>query len=85
MKNFIAILILGLLQNPGILGQKKICKHNFYENNEVDIYFGTAQFLSAKKIEILEKKRTISANYFIIATGTSPYRPPRLILVTLKL
>ena len=73
-------------QNPDIhqylkMAEKTICKQeqlrtNFYENNEVDIYFGTAQFLSAKKIEILEKKRTsLSANYFIIATGTSPYRP----------
>ena len=76
-------------QNPDIhqylkMAEKTICKQeqlrtNFYENNEVDIYFGTAQFLSAKKIEILEKKRTsLSANYFIIATGTSPYRPPEI-------
>ena len=61
-----------------IYKQEKL-RTNFYENNKVDVYFGTAQFLSSKKIEILEKKKTtVDADNFIIATGTSPYRPQEI-------
>jgi NAD(P) transhydrogenase len=45
--------------------------------HEVDRYSGTARFLSANKIEIMNALGTqeIEGNIILIATGSSPYRP----------
>ena len=48
--------------------------------------FTLAQFLSSKKIEILEKKKTtVDADNFIIATGNLLTVRKKLILTTLRL
>ncbi len=50
-------------------------KQMFYDKNKIDTYYGQAHFLAKNKIEIKNLKKKITAENFIIATGTSPYRP----------
>jgi NAD(P) transhydrogenase len=49
---------------------------DFYERNHVPIYKGRASFLDANTIKLIGKRKKLSADYFIIATGSRPYRPP---------
>ena len=50
----------------------------FYSRNRIDLFFGEARFLDEKRIEVRETSRgneILKADDFIIATGSSPYRP----------
>lgn len=50
----------------------------FYARNRVDLMIGTAQFVDASRIQLHLPdgvKEIISADKFVIATGSSPYRP----------
>ena len=49
---------------------------DFYERNQIPIYKGKACFIDKKSIKLIGKRKKLSAHYFIIATGTSPYHPP---------
>ncbi len=49
---------------------------DFYERNRIPIYKGKASFLDKKTIKLIGKRKKLSANYFVIATGSSPYHPP---------
>ena len=51
----------------------------FYERNSVPIFHGQARFRDAHSIEVCDQyggKRELSAEAFVIATGSRPYRPP---------
>lgn len=51
----------------------------FYERNSVPVFHGQARFRDLHTIEVLDQfggHRELSADAFIIATGTRPYRPP---------
>ncbi len=49
---------------------------DFYDRNRIPIYKGRASFLDKHTIKLVGKRKKLSANYFIIATGSSPYHPP---------
>jgi NAD(P) transhydrogenase len=49
---------------------------NFYERNQVPVFKGKASFLDKNTIKLIGKRKKLSADYFIIATGSSPYHPP---------
>ncbi|MEX0963394.1 MAG: Si-specific NAD(P)(+) transhydrogenase [Pseudohongiellaceae bacterium] len=49
---------------------------DFYERNQIPIYKGRASFLDKKTIKLVGKRKKLSANYFVIATGSRPYHPP---------
>ncbi|HWB08607.1 MAG TPA: Si-specific NAD(P)(+) transhydrogenase [Pirellulales bacterium] len=51
----------------------------FYERNSVPIFHGQAQFCDPHRLEVLDQfggRRELTADAFVIATGTRPYRPP---------
>jgi NAD(P) transhydrogenase len=53
-------------------------RRSFYERNHVPIFRGQAQFIDPHTIEIAEEKgaaERITAEHFVIAVGSRPYRP----------
>jgi NAD(P) transhydrogenase len=55
-------------------------RQNFYNRNEVPVIQGAARFLDPHTIEVVDESgkavSQMAADYFIIATGSRPYRPP---------
>jgi NAD(P) transhydrogenase len=49
---------------------------DFYERNRVPIFRGRANFVDANTVKLVGKRKKLSADYFIIATGARPYHPP---------
>lgn len=49
---------------------------DFYERNQIPIIKGRASFLDTKTIKIVGKRKKLTADHFIIATGSRPYHPP---------
>ena len=62
-----------------VIEQQVNMRRGFYERNRVPVIRGRARFVSANVIEAQEEsgaRRTLSAEAFVIATGSRPYRPP---------
>jgi NAD(P) transhydrogenase len=62
-----------------VIRQQEDMRRSFYERNNVPIYTGEGRFLDDHTIEVDEPKRAIeqlTADYFVIATGSRPWRPP---------
>ena len=56
-------------------------RRRYYERNRVPIYAGHARFLDQHTVAVeplLGSPTKISADYFIIATGSRPYHPPEV-------
>jgi len=51
-------------------------RSDFYERNRVPVIQGRACFIDKHTIKLLGKRKKLSADYFIIATGSRPYHPP---------
>ena len=49
---------------------------DFYERNRIPIIHGRAEFLDRHTIKLIGKRKKLSADFFIIATGSRPYHPP---------
>ncbi len=49
---------------------------DFYDRNRIPVYKGRASFLDKNTIKLVGKRKKLSADYFVIATGSSPYHPP---------
>ena len=53
----------------------------YYARNRIDLYFGHGAFIDDHTLEVTEQggntERLIASNY-LIATGSSPYHPPRV-------
>jgi NAD(P) transhydrogenase len=49
---------------------------DFYERNHVPIIKGRAEFIDSHTVKLIGKRRKLTADHFIIATGSRPYRPP---------
>jgi len=49
---------------------------DFYDRNRIPIYKGRASFLDKNTIKLVGKRKKLSADHFVIATGSSPYHPP---------
>jgi NAD(P) transhydrogenase len=62
-----------------VIRQQEDMRRSFYERNRVPIYSGHARFVDPHTIEVGELKgaqERITADNFIIAVGSRPYRPP---------
>jgi NAD(P) transhydrogenase len=53
-------------------------RSDFYERNQVPIFKGRASFVDKNTIKLVSKRKKLSADYFIIATGSRPYHPPNV-------
>ena len=58
-----------------IISQQVAMRRSFYDRNDVPILRGTAQFKDEHSITV-DGCEPVTAKYFVIATGTRPYRPP---------
>ncbi|HUY92219.1 MAG TPA: Si-specific NAD(P)(+) transhydrogenase [Pirellulales bacterium] len=62
----------------GVIEKQVEMRLGFYERNSVPIFHGQARFCDARSIEVCDQyggKRELSAESFVIATGSRPYRP----------
>lgn len=51
-------------------------RSDFYERNRIPVFKGKACFVDKNTIKLLGKRKKLSAENFIIATGSRPYHPP---------
>ncbi|MBI2823794.1 MAG: Si-specific NAD(P)(+) transhydrogenase [Planctomycetia bacterium] len=61
-----------------VIDQQVEMRRGFYERNHVPIFVGRGRFADAHTVEVLEAndaKQRLTANAFVIATGSRPYRP----------
>ncbi len=60
-----------------VVAEQGAVKAGHYERNQVPIYEGTASFIDAHTIEVLQgrEKFKLHSEHFMIATGARPYRP----------
>lgn len=60
-----------------VVNEQGMLRSDFYQRNHVAIYEGTASFVDAHTIEVQQgrEKTKLHAEYFMIATGSRPYRP----------
>ena len=61
-----------------VIAKQVKLRTEFYSRNRVALYFGQARFIDDHRIEVQESARgneILVAEQFIIATGSSPYRP----------
>ncbi len=49
---------------------------DFYERNRIPIINARAEFLDRHTVKLIGKRKKLSADYFIVATGSRPYHPP---------
>lgn len=62
-------------QAERVIDDQVFLRSTYYEKNGVDILAGSARFLDEKTIKLGPRGRQLSADYFIITTGSRPYRP----------
>jgi NAD(P) transhydrogenase len=62
-----------------VIEQQVEVRRTFYERNHVPVFSGHARFVDAHTIEVTAEDAAmhrLSADYFVIAVGARPYRPP---------
>jgi len=68
-----------LLANAEVVITSQVrMRRRFYERNKVDVIHGQASFLKPNLIEVVgpnDAHKQLSADHFIVATGSRPYRP----------
>ena len=65
----------------GVIERQVDMRRGFYDRNHVPVTPGEARFVEARTIEVVEgqgAKQKFSADAFVIATGSRPYRPPQV-------
>jgi NAD(P) transhydrogenase len=68
------VLVSELRRNSqSIINSQVALRQKFYERNDVEILHGEARFLDRERIIVNGEE--IKAEYFVIATGSRPYRP----------
>jgi len=51
---------------------------DFYERNHIPVFKGRASFVDKNTIKLISKRKKLTADYFVIATGSRPYHPPEV-------
>ena len=62
-----------------VINKQVHMRSRFYSRNDVKLFHGLASFIDSKTIKLLhedEADTLLTAERFIIATGSRPYRPP---------
>lgn len=71
-----------LLANANeVIDTQVAARRRFYERNRVPIFAGHARFTDAHTLIVTAEngsQTTLTAKYFVIATGSRPYHPPEL-------
>lgn len=58
-----------------VIDDQVYLRRTYYEKNGIEIINGTAKFIDDRKIRLGNKGPVLSADYYIIATGSRPYHP----------
>lgn len=62
-----------------VIARQVKMRHGFYERNGIDIFHGHGSFTDPNTLEVTDSNGrhvvTLGATYFVIATGSRPYRP----------
>jgi len=63
-----------------VTAQQVSMRHRFHTRNRVEILHGLASFIDKNTITLTTEagKQTLTADHFVIATGSTPYRPSGL-------
>ena len=64
-----------------VIAQQVGMQHRYYVRNAVHVVHGRAAFLTPHEVEVTRSDGSslrLQADYFIIATGSRPWRPPQL-------
>ncbi|MES2662610.1 MAG: Si-specific NAD(P)(+) transhydrogenase [Pseudomonadota bacterium] len=71
-----------ILQRAQLVVQQQVAlRTTFYSRNRIELFFGRARFLDSNTVEVSSGdgiSDTLKANHIVIATGSSPYRPPNV-------
>jgi NAD(P) transhydrogenase len=62
-----------------VINQQMLMRTVFYERNDCEVFRGQGTFVGPNEIAVIEDdggRKTIGANFFVIASGSRPYRPP---------
>jgi len=62
-----------------VISHQVSMRHRFYTRNRIDLYHGMARFTGSRHLEVQRAggdSVMLEADHFVIATGSSPYRPP---------
>lgn len=51
---------------------------DFYERNLIPVFKGFAEFTDTHTVKLVGKRKKLTADYFVIATGSRPYHPPNV-------
>jgi NAD(P) transhydrogenase len=68
-----------LASASAVVGTQVSMRRKFYHRNRVSVITGTARFVDAHTLEVDQPGGAVSlvrAQHFVVATGSSPYRPP---------
>jgi len=68
-------------RTKSVIDQQVKMRQTFYDRNEVPVFRGTAKFLDAHTLEVLEgngSRAVVQGKSIVIATGARPYRPPEI-------
>ncbi len=49
---------------------------DFYDRNHIPVIAGRGTFIDKNTLKLAGKRPKLTADYFIIATGSRPYHPP---------
>ena len=63
----------------GVIQEQVSTRYRYYARNRVEVIYGRARFIDANTIEVVGRENEnlkLQADQFVVATGSSPYRPP---------
>lgn len=58
-----------------VIQQQESMRRGFYTRNNIEVVHGVAQFTDANTISINDGEEQLTADHFVIAVGSRPYRP----------
>lgn len=58
-----------------VIQQQESMRRGFYSRNNIDMIHGVAQFVDGNTISINDGEQQLTADHFVIAVGSRPYRP----------
>ncbi len=63
-----------------VIDRELNCIQRAMDRHNVDLHFGVASFLDAHRIQVRSKSQesVLEAQHFVVATGTTAYRPPNI-------
>jgi len=68
-----------LASAASVIGEQARMRRRFYHRNRTELLWGHARFIDAHTIEVTPEggsPRRFTADHFVVATGSRPYRPP---------